>query len=241
MRTADSGDMELHLLRLGTVAGLGAPVPGYLIRTDEGLTVLVDTGYRDGAVTAGGPRVEVAEADDVVRRLAALGVRPADVDVVVCSHMDPDHAGNHDRFPGATFVVQRTHHAFARSGAEPRLERSRPTWDLPHLHYRSVDGDTTLAPGIELVASGGHVPGHQSVLVRLPEQGAVLLAIDAIPMAVAADPQRRPIFPFDLDGQAVRDSTRKLVDLAAAEDALVVYGHDPRQWAQLRTSPDCYR
>jgi hypothetical protein len=38
------------------------------------------------------------------------------------------------------------------------------------------------------VATGGHVPGHQSVLVRLPETGPVLLAIDAVPAAAYFDP-----------------------------------------------------
>jgi N-acyl homoserine lactone hydrolase len=45
-----------------------------------------------------------------------------------------------------------------------------------------VDGDTELLPGLTLLETSGHTPGHQSVLVRLPQTGPVLLAIDAVVM-----------------------------------------------------------
>ncbi|GHD90600.1 N-acyl homoserine lactonase family protein [Streptomyces naganishii] len=227
--------MRLYLLRLGTIPGLGAPVPGYLIRADDGATVLVDTG-----AAPGGPQVLVEEGQDVVSCLARLDVRPEDVTHVVCSHLDPDHVGGHAAFPGAEFVIQRAHLDLARSGTVPRLAACRPLWDVPGLEYTTVDGDTELLPGIELVASGGHVPGHQSVLVRLPHTGPVLLAVDAIPMSAALDAARRPVLPFDLDEKELRESTRKLVELAAAEGALIVHGHDAEQWRTLRVAPAYY-
>ncbi|MZD07211.1 MBL fold metallo-hydrolase [Streptomyces sp. SID5785] len=231
--------MRLYLLRLGTVPGLQAPVPGYLIRTDDGRTVLVDTGAVPGTPGAGAG-IQVDEGQDVVSTLDRLGVRPADVDIVVCSHLDPDHTGGHAAFPEAEFVIQRSHLELARSGGVPRLEASRPLWDLPGLKYTTVDGDTELLPGVELIASGGHVPGHQSVLVRLPGTGPVLLAVDAIPMSAALDPDARPVFPFDLDEAELRASTRKLVELARRENALIVHGHDAEQWRSLRVAPEFY-
>lgn len=229
--------MRLYLMVLGMMKSTQAPVPGYLIQTDAGDNVLVDTGYRP----SGNPEepISVADEHDLRRRLDAIGVRPEDVRHVVCSHFDPDHAGNHDLFPDAEFVVQREHYETARAGSVPRLGFARPHWDAPGLRYKLIDGDQTLLPGIELVESGGHVPGHQSVLVRLPNTGPVLLAIDAIPMAIALDPQQRPVFPFDLDEAELRDSTRKLVAIADRENALIIHGHDAAQWATLRVAP-CY-
>lgn len=233
-------DMRLYLLRLGTIPRLGAPVAAYLIRTDEGRTVLVDSGAPPGGLPGGAPAVEPGEGQDLVTALAGAGVRPEDVDTVVCSHFDPDHVGGHASFPAAEFVVQREHWDLARSGTVPRLTASRPLWDVPGLRYRTVEGDTELLPGIELIASGGHVPGHQSVLVRLERTGAVLLAVDAIPMSAALDPERRPVLPFDLDEKELRESTRRLVDLARAENALIVHGHDAEQWRTLRVAPAYY-
>jgi len=235
--------MKLQLLFSGRIRPIGAPVPAYLITTGDA-TVLVDTGPprdRAGAHrTDPEERVELEPGEDVPSLLDGLGVAPGDVDLVVCTHLDPDHAGNHDVFGGAEFVVQRRHHAWAVSDAGARCGATRDRWDRPDARFRLVDGDTELLPGIELIESSGHVPGHQSVLVRLPRTGPVLLAADAIPMTAALDPGKRPVFPFDMDEAEVRASTKKLVDLASAENALIICGHEPSNLTELRAAPAYY-
>ncbi|KOV89436.1 N-acyl homoserine lactonase family protein [Streptomyces sp. NRRL B-3648] len=230
--------MRLHLFNLGTTP-VGAPVPGYLVQTADGTNVLVDTGFSRAAT---GPKamIKVGPDEGVEARLAVLGLRPRDIHLVVCTHLDPDHAGNHDLFTDAEFVVQRSHYRLATSGELGRLEIARASWDQPHLKYRLVEGDTELLPGVQLVESSGHVQGHQSVLVRLPRTGAVLLAADAVPAAEYLDPERRAMTPFDVDEAAVRASTRRLVELAEATGALLVHGHDAQQWRTLRTAPTAY-
>ena len=76
-------------------------------------------------------------------------------------------------------MVQREQYDVA-CGGHQRFAASRPHWDLPAERYRFVDGDTTPLPGIDLIETSGHVPGHMSVLVRLPETGPVLLTADAV-------------------------------------------------------------
>jgi N-acyl homoserine lactone hydrolase len=231
--------MKLYLLELGTLRYFkDRPVCGYLIRCADGTTVLVDTGPdRDGVDD---PRLLTRTDPGLLEQLAAVGVRPPDVDLVVCSHLDPDHAGNHDLFPDAEFVVQRSHLELARAGTQERLEAARHRWDLPHLKYRTVEGDTELLPGIDLIESSGHVLGHQSVLLRLPRTGPVLLAVDAITQEAALDPEQRPMTRFDLDHDAARASTRKLVDRAARAGAWIIRGHDHVQWPTLRHWPEHY-
>ena len=255
--------MRLYLLQLGLVADGDAtptPLPGYLIQTDDGTNVLVDSGYSrriHGAHEQVAAEVLAAYPDDplvafnalvirglrddpedfVVNRLAVLGLTPRDIDYLVCTHFDADHAGNHDLFPDADLVVQRRHYEIAR--AYPRF-RIFDSWDTPSLRYRLVDGDTTLLPGIDLIDSSGHVPGHQSVLVRLPETGPVLLAIDAITHAQFLDPHTPDILQ-DMDHDAKRASVKKLRAIAEREGAgLIVFGHDGEQWQTLRRSPACY-
>src|SRR5436189_80595 len=82
----------------------------------------------------------------------------------------------------------------------------------------------------ELIETSGHTQGHQSVLVRLPETGAVLLTIDAVAMQQNFHPDRE-LTPFDgMDLETVQASTRKLIDIAEREKALVIFGHDTEQW-----------
>lgn len=227
--------MRLELLRLGSIAAIGAPVPGYLIRTED-RCVLVDTGYAPGSSGTGYDFVNVEPGQLITDQLAARGLAAADVDTVICTHLDPDHAGNHGLFPTAEFVVQAEHLRFGRGGTLARLELARASWDRPDVRWREVAGDVELLPGVTLIASGGHVPGHQSVLLEFPAEPAVLLAGDAIPMLQCLDPDRRPIMPFDVDADATRASTARLVELARDREALIVCGHDQRQWLELTTA-----
>lgn len=236
--------MRLYLMNTATI-GADIPVPCYLLRTDEGRNILIDTGYAPETVAASqhpdhrGLRVSAYRP--IAEHLAALGLGVADIDTLIATHLDTDHAGMIDAFAHAEIVVQRAQYAAAFTAAQPRFAADRRHWDAPGLRYRQVDGDTALLPGVTLIETGGHVPGHQSVLVRLPRTGPVLLAIDAINLAAQADPDDGPPGPFDEDAAGVRASVRKLRDLAAREGvAFTVYGHDSAQWRTLKQAPDYY-
>jgi N-acyl homoserine lactone hydrolase len=233
------------------------PVPCYLIQLNDGTNILVDSGFPSDIQSD--DEMQITVEQDVIAHLAAIGLRPDDISIVICTHLDPDHAGQHHAFARATFVLQREHDTLARGG-DPRFEVALPIWNLPASRFQLVDGDTTLLPGLDLIASSGHTPGHQSILVRLPQTGPVLLAIDALPFDMTPfTPENRPVNDYDMDHAATRASTRKLLDLydmdhaatrastrklldlAAREHAsLIVYGHDDPQWRILKTAPAYY-
>src|SRR5205085_5423066 len=125
-------------------------------------------------------------------------------------HYDFDHSGNHGAFTKAKYVVQRAHHEHAPGNA--RFAGTRPEWDQPMERIQLVDGDTELLPGLELIETGGHVPGHQSVLVRLPKTGAVLLTIDAVPFGAGFTREKQDD-GSDPDAAAIHASTDQLLDL----------------------------
>lgn len=158
------------------------PVWSALLRTSEGL-ILFDTGLhpvhveRPDATFGPSPTMQVVmRADDaIVARLETLGVRPADVAVVVNSHLHFDHAGNNRAFPNATFVVQAEQLAHAKG----RQNFPGVYWDDPALRYVPVDGRARVAEGVEVVPTPGHAPGHQSLVVELAETGRVVLCGDA--------------------------------------------------------------
>ena len=238
--------MKLFLFHLATLQPDDIPVPAYLVQTDEGRNILIDSGFPaffagKSIELPGGRTVEMAEDGFIVSRLAAIGVRPEDIHTVVCTHLDADHAGGHAEFPNAEFIVQRENYDLARASDDPRFAALRETWNHPALRYRLIEGDQVLAPGIELIESSGHVPGHQSVLLRLERTGPVLLAIDAVPHSSMADADTRWVMPIDMDEARTRESTRKLAELVARENvALSIYGHDSEQWASLKQAPEFY-
>ena len=221
---------RLYLLQLSTSTLPGAGrtlemVSGcYLVQTSDGKNILIDSGLpADYTPPPGTPKAE--NAKNVLEHLADLGLHPDDIDILVCTHFDVDHAGYHDAFHKAEFIVQRTHYELARSG-HPRYAAARAHWDHPALRYRLINGDTELLSGLLLVETSGHAPGHQSVLVRLPQTGKVLLAIDAVVMQRLFTMDRRA-WPTDDNEEQLRASTWKLLDLVEREDVgLVISGHD---------------
>lgn len=241
--------MRLYLFPFGTMQPGNIPVAGYLIQTDDSTNVLVDTGwprsYVEHPQNPPGLTLEIESEDTVTARLASIGLAPSDIDLLVCSHLDDDHSGNHDLFSNAELVVQRKHYELAKGG-HPRFAANRDVWDRPDLNYRLIDGDTELLPGVDLIETSGHVPGHQSVLVRLPQTGSVLLAVDAVMDQSMADADTRQMWVTDWvetpdDETQIRTSTRKVAELAAREKAaLVIYGHDAQQWSSLRHAPGYY-
>src|SRR5919107_858509 len=241
---------ELYLLHLGQLGSRDVDtgdthfnqVPGYLIRTATGRTILVDTGNPTAVI--GQPTAapwwdllnDTRPQDDVVQRLAELGVTPHDVDLLISTHFDFDHCGRHDAFAaaGITSLVQRDHLDAARD--DPRFDSA--LWDLPGIAYTPVDGDLELEPGLRLIASSGHAIGHQSVYVET-DDGPVLLTIDAISIPEQITMKRFPsTYP---DPEAAERSRDKLVALAAETGAFLLMGHDGSQWATLPKSPAPFR
>ena len=236
---------RLYLLQLSTTtlpvaAGqtLAMSSGCYLAQTSDGKNILIDSGLpEEYQPPPGMPPPE--RGKNVIEQLAALGVRPDDIDLLICTHFDVDHAGYHDAFMQAELVVQREHYELARSG-HPRFAPARAHWDHPALRYRLIDGDTELLPGLTLLETSGHTPGHQSVLVRLPQTGPVLLTIDAVMMQRLFTPDRKK-WPADDNEEQLRASTRKLLELVEREQvALVIFGHDGQQWQMLKKAPLYY-
>jgi N-acyl homoserine lactone hydrolase len=235
---------RLYLLQLSTT---NVPLPSgqtlemsagcYLIMMSDGKYILVDSGMPPDVPVIGMP--PATNEKNVLGHLVVLGLRPEDISTVICTHFDVDHSGYHDAFPSAEFLVQREHYAIARGG-HPRFAAARAHWDDPVLRYRMIDGDSECFNGIKLLETSGHAPGHQSVLVRLPKTGAVLLAIDAVVMQRLFTTARKA-WPTDDNEQQLRASTKKLLDVVEHEHvALVVFGHDGAQWKGLKKPPEYY-
>ncbi|HYL08100.1 MAG TPA: N-acyl homoserine lactonase family protein [Candidatus Udaeobacter sp.] len=209
----------------------------YLVRMSDGTNVLIDSGQPDDFKLPPGANSTV-EAK-LAHLLAKIGVTPSDISVVVCTHFDIDHVGHHQDFDGAEFVVQKRHYELALSGNE-RFASGKKHWGHRGLRYRLVDGDVDLYPGFRLIETSGHTTGHQSVLLRLPETGLVLLAIDAV-MLQRLFVRDRTATPADENADELRASTVKLLDLVSELGVrLIVFGHDGAQWRNLRVAPSFY-
>ena len=154
---------DVHSIRYGAVLVEGERWPNciHVIEHPEG-RVLVDTGMIDAT-----PELE-----------AEWGVRfdpdliPRDVVCVINTHLHFDHCGGNRLFPGVPIHVQRAARAAAK--APDYLEE----WvEFEGATYIEHDGEAEILPGIRVVPTPGHAPGHQSVLVDT-DDGLVVVAGD---------------------------------------------------------------
>ena len=251
-QTSPSGDERLYILNCGEgVAGdISRWSPGvnvgqsmdfvdscYLIRHRQGW-LLWDTGLAD-AVAAMPDGLRPADPRAILWRrpktLAAqldqLGVKPADIQYVVVSHSHPDHIGNIDMFLQSTLLVQKAEYE-GPAGSPPRFKTGLAVTEIEG--DRDVFGDGSIT----VIATPGHTAGHQSLLVKLPKTGAVLLSGDAVHFKDNWDSRRVPSINFNAEQTSA--SMQKIADIIAREKAQLWINHDKAQRDAQRLSPAFY-
>ena len=149
------------------LAGQDGPVLAFAIRHPDGV-VLVDTGIGEGNGWVDEnyqPRKR-----DLREALDAAKLDPAEVRAIVNSHLHFDHCGQNRAFPGVPIHVQQAELDLALREGHTVVE-----WvDFPNASYEAVEGDREIVPGISVIATPGHTPGHQSVTIRTGD-GLVLI------------------------------------------------------------------
>lgn len=212
-----------------------APVYSCLTETDEGRLLLFDTGCsrelaRDprsilgDEVTVLQPRL--LPADYIADRLEELGFHAGDVAQVAISHLHFDHAGGNAAFPNAEFWIQRVEWEAAHA-SDAAHHYPDPAWHPRSGRVRLLDGDTEWAPGLKLIATPGHTPGHQSLLVDLATT-RLLYTSDAVYRSGLFDPDH---IGAAVDPAASRRSVVRLKRLTA-EGYRPIFSHDPDQWRE---------
>jgi glyoxylase-like metal-dependent hydrolase (beta-lactamase superfamily II) len=148
--------------------------------------ILVDTGIRDPSwVAANGlGACHQGESDTMVGALDRVGLRCADIDIVVNTHLHFDHCANNYLFPEAEFFVAKPEWDAALHPIEEQaILYSAKEWLLKPLEANSYtlidEDDVEIAPGVWIMQTPGHSQGHQVVLVDTAE-GAVCIAGDSV-------------------------------------------------------------
>lgn len=168
--------------------GVMVPVPVWLLENTDRV-ILIDTGLGDVDEVAdmqhryGVDFVASRAADqDLIAGLAAHGVKPADVELIVLTHLHFDHIGNNELFPNARFITQRDE--LPQALRPPRFSM----FYYPEYAYKItgildrldvIDGDAQIDPAVRLVKIGGHTPGCMVVMIDTA-QGRVCLTSDVM-------------------------------------------------------------
>lgn len=192
---------------------------GFAIEHPDGV-IVVDTGARSGH-----PIIDEIFAPDVIGVVDALNARSIDerdVVAIVNTHLHFDHCGQNDSLPDVPVWVQADEVEAARAEGY-----TVPEWAATAPERRRIaTGDEVIAPGVRLVATPGHTPGHQSVVVT-DRDGHRHVVVGQCCHSGREWATGAPA-PTDMhDASLVRAGLASLQRLHALAPVAVFFSHDP--------------
>ena len=210
----------------------------YLVKHSKGW-FLWDTGIADsvasmpgGLVPADPKAVTWRRPKTLASQLEQLGLKPEDVKAMAVSHTHPDHTGNVELFPQALLYVQKAEYDWPGANNAPRFKPSHP------VELLNGDKDVFGDGSVTILSTPGHTPGHQSLLVKLPKTGAVVLSGDAVHFKDNWDNRRVPSMNANKDQSAA--SMQKIADTLVKEKAQLWINHDKAQRDSQKMAPEFY-
>ncbi|MEY8842436.1 MBL fold metallo-hydrolase [Cribrihabitans sp. XS_ASV171] len=183
-----------------------------------GQHVLFDTGLGQGGIQTA---------------LAEAGKTPEDIDIVVITHMHPDHiggmmTGDAPTFPNARYVTGSTEYDFwSKMEAGNRVGDMVAQKVTPLAEKMSfVEDGGEVAPGLTAVAAFGHTPGH--MVYRIESGGEqLILTADLANHYVWSFAHPEWEVQFDMDKQAATESRRRILGMLAADRIPMIGYHMP--------------
>ncbi|MDQ0396247.1 MBL fold metallo-hydrolase [Labrys monachus] len=232
IRNASIAETKAALAAAGQVTDY-MPIP---------LTVQVlDFGDHYVMIDAGSGAQWQPTAGHIAQNMQAAGIDPAKIRQILISHFHPDHVfGLMDRdtnaliYPDAELVVSAAEYKWwtapERVGKLPperkalgtRIAKVFPAWK----NWRLVEGEAEVAPGIRLLPTPGHTPGHSAFhLTSGTDQLMLSNDVAYVPALLAPHPDWQGA--YDQDGPAAVVTRRKLLDRVVAEAMPVAGAHFP--------------
>ena len=209
---------------------LPAPVSAYLVQSAD-RTVLIDAGM--GGIEAFGPGF--GRLSD---GLAALGVAPEQIDAVILTHAHPDHlggliGGQGASFPNAELILTEVEAGFwkddaimaqAPADAQGLFQLARSVFDAYADRTTLLADGAEAVPGLSLILSPGHTPGHALVRIDGGDQQLLMIA-DTVHSTDLHTAMPDVGFGFDVDTALAAASRSRLFDMVSADKSLIAGSH----------------
>ena len=197
-----------------------------------GKTILFDSGNGDvGAPTTGRTRAN----------LAAAGIDPTKVDIVIISHFHGDHINGlrlKDAtavYPNAEIMVPAQEWAFwmddskmaaAPEGMKGAFQGVRRVFGPIAKDVKQYEWGKEIAPGVTTIDASGHTPGHTAFGIQSGGKSMIqVIDITNHPRLFAAHPDWAAV--FDIDAEKAKATRRRMLDMAATERTQLAFYHAP--------------
>ena len=210
----------------------------YLIKHSQGW-FLWDTGIPDavaampdGLKPADPKAVTWKRPKTLAAQLEQIGVKPDDVKGMGVSHTHPDHIGNVEMFPTTMLYVQKAEYNWPGAENKPRFKPEHPVTLLEG--DRDIFGDGSIT----ILSTPGHTPGHQSLQVKLPKTGEVVLSGDAVHFK--SNWENRGVPVNNVSKEQTLASMEKISGVLTKDKAQLWINHDKAQRDAQKLAPEFY-
>jgi glyoxylase-like metal-dependent hydrolase (beta-lactamase superfamily II) len=207
-----------------------------LLVRSAGRVVLIDAGVGDKLNAKEREIYAIDQATSLQASLAAVGLTPVDVDLVIASHLHFDHAGGFTiavdgrpapAFPRARYVIRRQEwndatHPHERNRASYYDAAYVPLVEAGVVDFLDADGE--VLPGISVSRTGGHTMHHQLIKIESGGRTAVFTA-DLMPTAAHVDAPW--IMGYDLYPMDTLMYKKRFLREAIDGEYVIFFEHDP--------------
>jgi N-acyl homoserine lactone hydrolase len=225
MRLTDS---HRRLMYLSSIVEPAAFYASIFYIEGAGQKIVVDAGGSAEALLKRGlPAEHIALPTEALKK---VGVSPADIDLVICTHLHIDHNALGHHYKRARFIVQKKELEAALDPHPIEAPIFPPREYFADLDYETINGDTRIIEGIDILFTPGHTSGGQSVKIDT-EKGKVIISglcttrNNFSPQEL--DPKSMPVIPpsIHLD---IRQAYDSLLRIKREADIIVpLHGLEP--------------
>ena len=219
-------------------------VPCYMVE-HAGKRMLWDGGLPLAMVSSPEPieisGMQMRYKTSLLEQLAQLDLTPDDFDYVAYSHFHFDHIGAANAFADIPLLIQATEAQAAFNEHEKfdvfDLQQYAKVVDSPRITLNG-DHDVFGDGVVTIVSTPGHTPGHQALMVKLPNTGTIVLSGDLYHFSETRSLRRVPV--FNTDPEATFASMDKVEALLKRENGQLWIEHVKAQADTLQKAPAFY-
>jgi len=182
----------------------------------------------------------------IENQLKKIGLTPDDIDIVILTHLHFDHSGQNKKFKKAKFYInkyqmdwamcpgnfQQSAYSWSDLTGAPSKQPDRQTLDMWNRIVWTY-GDCEVCPGVKLISTPGHTPGHQTILIE--SDPPTIMCGDAIYMEENWEEEWPPGYVYD--AQLASESICRVRMIAKEIGAKHYVSHDAESFAKWKKLP----
>lgn len=216
----------------------------YLIQHPKG-NMIWDTGITDSIGEEGieifDGKLKLTVTNPLSTQLAAINMKPADIQFIGISHFHGDHTGNANLFKTAQLFIQQAEYDAAFGQTPEKFGFNAPSYsqiDRTKITIINGDHDVFGDGSVIIKPAPGHTPGHQMLLVNLEKEGPIMLSGDLYHFTKNRTHKRIPAFNFDKE--QTLETMESIETFVKSSGAQFWIQHDKEQNETIKHSPYVY-